>query len=201
MARKRAKPQAAPAVTPAQAEENLRRGNEYYALHVGLSRMFSRERDFAAAILAQIKNTRLPEINKRAVIAETNSLLFYLDALERHVQHGDIAQAVLAAVNVGRAEQMIVRTEQEHLLLQEIGRRTGKRKQEIERKTERENLARKLWAEYDPADVKGRHKEIHKEIGQIMQQRLGLVDKDGKPKPIPAATVRGYLSGKKTGHA
>ena len=62
------------------------------------------------------------------------------------------------------------------------------------------NLAHELWAEYDPTDREGRHKEVHKEIGQIMGLRLGLVDEDGKPDPIPAATVRRYLSEKKTAH-
>ncbi len=32
-----------------------------------------------------------------------------------------------------------------------------------------------------------------------MGLRLGLVDKDGNPEPIPAATVRRYLSEENTG--
>jgi hypothetical protein len=87
--------------------------------------------------------------------------------------------------------------EHEHALESEFHRENGKRKNNLERKAEHQiqvDLAHDLWAEYDSADVKGRHTEVHKEIGQIMQQRLEL------PKPIPAPTVRRYLTEKKTAH-
>ena len=201
MARKRAKPQAAPAVTPAQGEENLRRHNEYYALHCGLPKMFARERDFAAAILTQIKNTRLPEINKRAVIAETNSLLFHLDALDKHVQHGDIGQAVLAAVEVGRAGQMIVRMEHEHALESEINRTNGKTPKDIERKARalaREKRARDLWAtEYSARVESGDIPKKQTACAKIADAILKEEKKRGeKPSPLSGRRVKDYLDSK-----
>jgi hypothetical protein len=64
-------------------------------------------------------------------------------------------------------------------------KRKGKRKANKQAKMK---MAQELWAEYDPSDVKTRgQKAVHREIGEVMQQRLKL------PKPIPAETVRTYL--------
>lgn len=200
MARKRTKPEAAPATTPAQAEANLRRGNEYYSMHIGLPKMFSRGRDFVSATLLQIQNARVPELDKRAVIAETNSLSFYLDALDTHIQHGDIAQAVLAAVEVGRASQMIVRMEQEHLLLREIGRETGKRKRDIGRKAEEDR--RKKWVKKAYAEMSDKDKErgttnverkLANQFKQATKQDRKMAKQMGQ-RTISTRTVRRYLN-------
>jgi hypothetical protein len=49
-------------------------------------------------------------------------------------------------------------------------------------------LARDLFSEYAQDERHGRLKAVHKEIGEIMAQRLGLA------KPIKSSTVRSYLA-------
>ena len=67
-----------------------------------------------------------------------------------------------------------------------------------EKRTQRQSrvkLARELLAEF-AADVKTMGcKAVHKQIGEIMQERLEL------DEPVPAETVRSYLKPKKTGKA
>jgi hypothetical protein len=135
--------------------------------------------------------------------------LFATDsAMEKSVHNNDghaamttalyaIARLQIQVVALAVALQSARKALGKPVALKELKRRSGKRIADISRKAdaaEKIRLARELFAEYDPADVKGYAKRVYREIGEVMAKRLKLA------KVIPGGTVRKYISQKKSGN-
>jgi hypothetical protein len=81
----------------------------------------------------------------------------------------------------------------EPVALKEIKRRAGKRKKDIDRRADSETLkrlAREIFAEDDPNDVKGNTKNVYKEIGELVAKQVQPPLK----RPIAAETVRKWIA-------
>ena len=105
---------------------------------------------------------------------------------------GALLAALVAIGKVARINFMLATalTTDKKMISTGVKQREGKRQYDIEQQIERSKrirLAAKLWSEFDPADVKGKTKEVWKEIGEIMRRRLELVE------PIKPETVKDYL--------
>ena len=136
------------------------------------------------------------------VQAAAGQLACSLSMMKLGISENDVLGTAFRGMLVGRqAHQLWIKMEHEEKAKREVVRKFSHDERTAEERTERQNrvnLARELLAEFSPSDLqrknnKGGKMAAYKEIGEIMQKRLGL------PEPIKPEAVRDYLKKKKPG--
>ena len=95
-------------VTPAEADANLRRHDEYDAIHRRLPEMLELYEESARYTLAE-EATKAPHNFQQDIIGAANCVLRFSKQLQEHMARGEIGQAVLAGIEVGLMSERRVR--------------------------------------------------------------------------------------------
>jgi len=110
---------------------------------------------------------------------------------------GDVKAAATRGIEVGTLdEQLRIKLNHEEKAKREMVRKAGKRKRDLERKSESATKAEtccKLFAEFTPAEIKKFGlPAVYRDVGKFAADEMKL------PEPIKLRTVRSYIEKRKS---